>query len=805
MSLQRCASGRCLGHAAALIGMSIAASAHAGVSCVSSLADLKTALALAKDQATTVEVVQGTYDLKTTSWGGNLAQLHNGSSVLGGYTGANCSGRNIDVDNTTFTDSDTTVANVQVLGDATIEGITFKLPYGLQVSSGSAGGGELLFRRDKFTGTNKAVDGALYIQWGPAPNAVIRIVDTLIVGNTSSKADSAAIKIIEEDGSPKVELVNNTIMDNGGQMYGVYIDEYDSTQVYAYNNIFYGNAGTDFKVTGSTKTVLVDNVIGHFSYPVPDTAPIGTTHGDPQLDANYKPVEAPASNVINSGTDDVIGGLPSTDLPGRAREVGSEPDRGAYESSINDSTILQVTNDNDSGPGSLRAAILSSNATGTGTIISFAIGSGCGPQKITLQTALPTISHETHILGYTQTGASTNTLDTGDNAKICVILDGDTHSVGTGLDIATGTLGGAVSVSGLAFSGFTTSAIIVASGFGHHITGIQVGGSVGAQHLAASSNGIVLAQQVSDITLGTSDDADRNQIGGVVNSAIQIDAASQFFGAAASNNQVINNYIGMVDNGTTVTRSASYQTGVFVGGPGNDIEQNYIGGAVRGVWIETADAKNNTVGVNVIGVDSGFYGFANGTGIYIESGAGDNLIRNNFIFDSTANGVTVTGTGVHNKIVDNSMDGNAGLDIDLGNDGVTANDNDSTQSSGQPNRKQNYPMLVSATGGHLKGQVKGSLTSTPGTYTIQIYSTPACNASGHGNGYLLAATSTVTINSGGLVDGQGTAQFDITAFGYLGIDSDLTATAIDASGNTSEFSACILYVDDTIFANGFDD
>ena len=285
----------------------------------------------AANAATTVEVVQGTYDLKTTVWGGNSATLHDGSSVLGGYTGSTCSGRNIDVNNTTFTDSDTTSAAFQVLGDATIEGITFNLPYGIQVESGSDGGGELLFRRDVFTGTTKSPDAALYILWGPAPNAVIRIVDTLIHDNSSTTADSAAVKIIEEDGSPDVELVNNTIMDNGGQMYGVYVDEFDSTDVYAYNNIFYGNGSTDFKVTGSPHTLLVDNVIGHFSYPTPNNAPVGTTQGDPQLDANFKPIEAPPSNVLSSsGTDSVVGGLPSTDLPGRNRDVGSEPDRGAY-------------------------------------------------------------------------------------------------------------------------------------------------------------------------------------------------------------------------------------------------------------------------------------------------------------------------------------------------------------------------------------------------------------------------------------------------------------------------------------------
>jgi len=32
----------------------------------------------------------------------------------------------------------------------------------------------------------------------------------------------------------------------------------------------------------------------------------------------------------------------------------------------------------------------------------------------------------------------------------------------------------------------------------------------------------------------------------------------------------------------------------------------------------------------------------------------------------------------------------------------------------------------------------------------------------------------------------------------------ITATAEDADGNTSEFSSCIHYVDDTVFANGFE-
>jgi hypothetical protein len=56
--------------------------------------------------------------------------------------------------------------------------------------------------------------------------------------------------------------------------------------------------------------------------------------------------------VINSGTANVIEGLPATDLGGRARQIGSAPDRGAFESTINDLPILTVTTTADSGIGS---------------------------------------------------------------------------------------------------------------------------------------------------------------------------------------------------------------------------------------------------------------------------------------------------------------------------------------------------------------------------------------------------------------------------------------------------------------------
>lgn len=64
---------------------------------------------------------------------------------------------------------------------------------------------------------------------------------------------------------------------------------------------------------------------------------------------------------------------------------------------------------------------------------------------------------------------------------------------------------------------------------------------------------------------------------------------------------------------------------------------------------------------------------------------------------------------------------------------------------------------------------------------------------------------TVTVPQG--LD-QGTAQFDIAVAIqqplFFADGWSVIATATDAAGYTSEFSLCTSHVNDTIFANGFD-
>ena len=86
-------------------------------------------------------------------------------------------------------------------------------------------------------------------------------------------------------------------------------------------------------------------------------------------------------------------------------------DLGAYEANL-----FAVTNTNDSGPGSLRQAILDSNVHpnvgGLTDAILFQIP-GTGVKTIQPLTPPPAITDTILINGYTQTGSRANTLATG--------------------------------------------------------------------------------------------------------------------------------------------------------------------------------------------------------------------------------------------------------------------------------------------------------------------------------------------------------------------------------------------------------
>jgi parallel beta helix pectate lyase-like protein len=704
------------------------------------------------------------------------------------------------------------------LGDATIEGITFKLPKDLTIFADPSlpDKSQLSIRRNVFTDSTAGIPGPLQIVWSQAASdtGTIRVVNNLLHDNSSAfpATNAGAIFFQLNSGNPKIELINNTIVDNTGTLGGVGMVSTPPVSVYAYNNIFYGNSGKDLSTFAGSQATLVDNVIGTHSYGGTSSGS-GTTTGDPKLDANFRPIESPVSNVINSGTASVAGGLPTTDLAGRMRQVGSAPDRGAFESTIDPSPIQAVTTTGDSGLGSLRAAIANANS-GTGTLIVFNLGSSC-PSTIHLQTALPQITSSLAIAGYSQVGSVQNDLDVGDDAVICVILDGADNNIADGLYVSPNADDAAqAQISGVAFSGFSHSAVAMYGGSAHTVTGIHIGGNVGGVALSSVGTGIIIGPGVHDVKIGDGDSvtnvSERNIIGAATGQGIVLDGATGTR-VAAHDNHISNNYIGLgwntAGSGNYVNRGNG-GAGILMAGDSNVVDNNTIefnGG--YGIDLTSAGANNNTILVNKIGYLDSYtdQGSGNLGGVLLENGANGNFMNGNTIWFNNGAGIRAM-NGQGNRFFENQLWNNTGLGIDLAAAGVTANDNDaSSQPAGYANRGLNFPVLTGAIGGHTIGTFSGTLTTVPGTYSVEFSTSSSCDPSGYGQGeFDFFATSVTVANPG--PDGQGTASFSVRnsyprPFTY---GPYITATTTDSAHNTSEFSQCLLYTDDTLFADGFE-
>src|SRR5205807_5468199 len=137
---------------------------------------------------------------------------------------------------------------------------------------------------------------------------------------------------------------------------------------------------------------------------------------------------------------------------------------------------------------------------------------------------------------------------------------------------------------------------------------------------------------------------------------------------------------------------------------------------------------------------------------------------------------------------------------------VTPNDPGDTDTG--PNNLQNFPVITSATAGSTT--VSGTLDSYDGgTFTIEVFSNSACDASGNGEGKTyLGSGQTVATGT------PGHYTFQITVGSALNAGQVLTATATDEAtannaranitpavtngGNTSEFSQCFTVAAPTI-------
>lgn len=793
------------------------ASAWAVEVCVDSNAELAAALDVAQSDPMTIKVVQGTYALGATVWheGSGTTVVRAGTELLGGYT-AGCAGRSVAVGNTVFNDPATTSMRPDgalPYGDLTIEGITFALVPGLMISAKGhaiAPNATLLLRRNAFLNTSHNLLGVAWDQSGDA-GGTVRIVNTVIAGNASGGLCS--MFVIVDRGAPEVRVINNTVYDNafgssggaGACLYNHYPGGNGSANFKAYNNIFYRNATVDLSNDGALTSI--DNILGVYG----GTAPVsqaGNLNVDPKLANSLRPIEVPPSPAINSGSNIVPGGLPSVDLSGSPRVVGGTVDRGAYESSIDTRFVQTVTSTADTAtPGTLRSAITNVNANGGGEI-RFNIAGGCSTAHvIVLNSALDTLAADMSIDGFSQPGATPNTSDPGDNAQRCIVLEASTSATPARALVVTSGNDITATIKGLAFSGFSTAAIDLQGGGDHLVTGNQFGGSVGGHALQPDNVSIRIGAAAHDATIGGLGAGERNLINGATLSGVVVQSGS-------AHHQILGNYIGVgwspvsgyVDQGNGVR-------GVYLLGDDNEVSYNLIGhNGGPGMTLDGASANYNLVLGNNIGSELNDIDLGNaGAGIRFIGSSGDaphdNTVAFNTIAHNGAQGVMIE-IGQRNNVRINSIYANALLGLDLVGAGVLPNNDDSlVQPVDYANRGLNYPVLSAASGGAFGGQVSGTLTTNPGDVTIDFYVNTACDSSSgtNGEGRTWIGRANVEVPAP-MFGTQGTLNFALPVsdpYGGLVAGAPVVATTSDANGNTSEFSACRNYVDDTLFVDGF--
>jgi len=277
--------------------------------------------------------------------------------------------------------------------------------------------------------------------------------------------------------------------------------------------------------------------------------------------------------------------------------------------------------------------------------------------------------------------------------------------------------------------------------------------------------------------------------GSTIRSLVIINFTSRGMSVVSPNNTITGNWIGLKADGVTAAGNGAY--GIVLSATASNstvggtlaAERNVISANnLSGIYVT---GNNNLVIGNYVGTNSSgaVAGVGNGgDGILINLGADGNTVggttasSGNIIAGNTGDGIFHPTAGVANRFLGNAIYGNGGLGIDLGANGVTANDAGDGDTGA--NDLLNWPVITTAyeTAGTL--DVNFDLDVPAGNYRIEFFTNPS-GADPTGNGEGEVYQSTVTIAHGG----TGVESFSHSFAGVVGDILTTTAT-IELAGPT---------------------
>jgi Tol biopolymer transport system component len=353
------------------------------------------------------------------------------------------------------------------------------------------------------------------------------------------------------------------------------------------------------------------------------------------------------------------------------------------------------------------------------------------------------------------------------------------------------TIGGTNANARNVISGNAGTGVTVSGGTGNQVLGNYIGVDASGNLARPNLHGVVVASNSN--TIGALDSGNvvsgNTGIGVVISSASDNTVVRNYVGTDADGSTAVPNGGGglQIVGGATPASTNSITSNVISGNGGFGVE---INGSTSAPSAMANDVKGNVIGLNAA-KEHALGNAGPGVNITALSGIGNNTIGGDSeaeqnVIAYNSKGIVTGDVTSRNRFLRNSIHDNAGLGIDLYNDGLTPNDGNDVDDD-----LVNFPVLDPLPNRNpdgtitLTGTYDGSLPDAH--YRFDFYTSPSCDGSGNGEGANWIGTYSTT------ADAAGDVAIDTvdSLTGYVAPGSKIAATTTDESNSTSEFSACI--------------